>query len=140
MGTKANTRLSGLEAMEFLEKFYSDNQNEIGRFGIKTFDDFIKCIFMTLDCRIEYDVEKFPDNLEQSLKELGVVFVESDVKDDLYEDRWYETVFSVCGKFFKSGWSVYESSPWPKMGIRHDIIKENIKEVFPVERTIIAYE
>ena len=140
MNAETMNRLSGDEAIKFLEQFYNDNHDAICALGINSFKEFIKVIFMTLDQRAEYYVENYPDDLENNLQEIGVRFIESDIKADLREDDWYKTVFSVGGKFFKSYWSVYETNPWPKMEIRHDIIKEQIKQVFPVTKTIIAYE
>jgi len=140
MNAETMNRLSGDEAIKFLEQFYTESQEAICALEIKSFKEFIKVIFMTLDPRIEYDVENYPDNLENNLRELGAFFIKSDIRYDLREDDWYETVFSVGGKFFKSFWSVYETNPWPKMEIRHDIIKERIEEVFPITKTIISYE
>lgn len=140
MNAETMNRISGDEAIKFLENFYTENQEAICALEIKSFKEFIKVIFMILDPRAEYVEERYPDDLENNLQEIGVCFIESDIKADLREDDWYKTVFSVSGKFFKSFWSVYETNPWPKMEIRHDIIKEHIKEVFPVTKTIITYE
>lgn len=140
MNAETMNRHSGDEAIKFLEQFYNDNHDAICALGIKSFKEFIKVIFMTLDPRAEYYVENYPDDLENKLLGIGVFFVESDIRYGLREDDWYKTVFSVGGKFFKSSWSVYETNPWPTMEIRHDIINEHIKEVFPTAKTIIDYE
>ena len=94
---------------------------------------------MTLDPCSVYNRHSYPKGLEDVLRETGVFFIKSNMKSDLREDDWYETVFSIGGKFFKSEWSVYEKA-WENFGLYHGIISDTIREVFPVERTIIDYE
>lgn len=128
------TLLNNEESQKYLMDFYYDKCAD--KYPI--FYDFLRAIVLVFDDNQNHD--DWSEEEEQEIKLLGAAWIESTTSERPEEGRWYETVIQLGNRYFKFGWESCEIRPWPKYDLCFNYIRESIREVVPVQKTITVYE